>query len=144
MAAPNYFVPNQVVITKIVTRLIGGQQTLGVTTTPNIFKTGLYVRFVIPKACGMIQLDGVVAQVLALNNTLFLVYIDGTKFDPFIPNPFPLATQLYVAQVIPVSEDALYLPNLQEAVVNNNNIIPETLGTIPLTTQYQLAHRIIP
>lgn len=149
MSAPNYFVPNQVTITNIFTGTSSGLPILVILTTPNTYQTGLVVRFVIPPARGMIQLNGSTAVIRVINNITFIVSINGTAFDPFIPYAFSPVDDEYIAQAIPIGEDALVLSNLSEAVNNNNNIIPEILGPLPLTSQYQIAawyaeHGIMP
>ena len=108
------FTPNGSVILNITNANPG----VVTTNTPNGYKQGLYVRLLIPTNLGMQQVNNQVYLITVLTAQSFSINVDTTNYDLFnIAGP----TQ-QVAQVIPVGEVALTLIN---AVVNNDNIIPE-------------------
>jgi len=90
------------------------------------FTVGQQVRFHIPAAFGMIELDNLVGNIIAVANNQISVDIDSTAFSAFV---FP-AVALYpftFAQVVPVGEDtslalALGADILGDATVNQMEI----------------------
>lgn len=140
MVAPNLFYPNQMAIFNIVR----GNPTVIATVGAHNYVNGLVVRIDIPPPPappgpgfppippvntprGMYQLNGTIAPITVTGANLFTIPIDSTGFDPFVFNLVP-RNNSYLAQVIPISEDAL---TLTSATHNNNNIIPEIFGTPP-------------
>lgn len=78
------------------------------TSFAHTFVVGESVRFIIPDESGMVQMNGVVGNIItasALLPTFFTTDIDTTLFDEFIVPANPLQC----AQAIPVGENALQL-----------------------------------
>jgi len=132
MTASNYFVPSQLVISNIVSAVGSSPLTIVITVQVGNYRPGDRVRFFIPKQRGMQQLNGVIGEVFVAlvapfgNAVIFL--IDSSSFDRFIPGPVNPKQDKFLAQLIPVGEDAL---TLVQATHNNNNIIPEIYGAKP-------------
>lgn len=83
------------------------------------YVVGQLVRFVIPAAFGMNQINERTAYVISiLSQTQFLVDVNTTQFDPFIPSP-PYATTL--PQVVAVGD-------------TNTGVISQTGRTVTFTT----------
>lgn len=88
------------------------------TTFAHGYVTGTIVRFDIPPACGMPQIDQLTATILVTSSTTFTVNIDTTLFTPFVV-PTGLAPWVNVCpQVVPIgSANETLKPALQ-------NILP--------------------
>lgn len=114
MTISNFFVPNRQIIENIT------QANPGVVTTTqdNGYHNGLFVRIQLPGSFGMSQLDDQVFQITVLTSDTFSIPVDTRNFDAF-----SLSTTTQSPQVIPVGEVA---STLISAVVNNDNITPET------------------
>lgn len=76
----------------------------------------------------MQQLNNYIGEITVTGNFRFTIPVDSTGFDAYIPIVMPLMEQ-YVGQVSAIAENAL---TLSCSLNNNNNIIPETTGTIPI------------
>lgn len=113
MTIINQFVPCRQIIQSITNANPG----VVTTTAPHGYQNGLYVRLVYPIVDGMQQAQGIVLLITVLSTTTFSIGLDTTNFDSFASN----STQ-QSPQVIPVGEVATTLVN---AVVNNDNIVPE-------------------
>jgi hypothetical protein len=75
------------------------------TTFNNQYITGTIVRFYIPFACGMQQLNQQTATIFVINPTTFSIPVDTTMYDTFsIPSPSDPAINV-IAQVVPIGED---------------------------------------
>ena len=85
-----------------------GTSTVVTTTVTHGYQVGQQVRFVVPAAYGMTQLNGLVGNIIAVNTSTtvnsFTVDIDSSAFTAF---SFPLtaAVPFSPAEVIPVGED---------------------------------------
>jgi hypothetical protein len=118
---PSMFYPRRRYITAVTT----GVTTVLVTSVTNSFNVGEAVRFVVPAAFGMTQLNGLLGTVLAVNqigttgNNTVTVNIDSTGFTAFT---FPLnaAVPFSYAEIIPVGEDTAV------ALINNTNILADS------------------
>jgi hypothetical protein len=117
MVQPAYFSPHQAIIIDI-TRT---NNAVIFTSGPHGFQVGVFVRFVIPIARGMQQLNNMIAEVTAITPTTFGVNIDTTNFDAFSSCFLPLYTYPYLAQAIPVSENAF---TLTSATINAGTMLP--------------------
>lgn len=94
------------------------------------YVAGMRVRFNIPSMFGMVQLNGVEAQVISLTNNTLTVNVDSRNFTPFsYPSPLPEA---YTPPVIIPDASGEYLPPLPlpygnqisfEGVEYNNGLI---------------------
>lgn len=113
MSIANQFVPANQPIASITNANPGV-----VTTSQNHgYATGLLVRLFYPVNFGMPEANGQVFTITVLSPTTFSMGVDTTNFGVFsIPNT------KQIPQVIPIAEIASILT---EAVVNNQNIIPE-------------------
>jgi hypothetical protein len=99
-----------------------------VTTVRNHgYIAGMMVRFLIPSSFGMVELNGLNAQVLALTDDTLSIDIDSTNFSSF-SYPSPLPSAYTVPSIIPTSSGP-YLPpkplpegnqNSFEGVIYNN------------------------
>lgn len=87
------------------------------TFTPHGYSSGLVVRLIVPKNCGMTQLDQQLCSVTYVNPTSFTIDIDTSSFDAF-----GYSSLVAFSQVIPVGEPA---NTLLQAEVNAKNIVPE-------------------
>lgn len=140
MVAPTFFYPYQ----KAIFNIVRGNPTSIATVGAHNFINGLVVRIDIPPppalpgpgfppippgsvAKGMYQLNGTLAPITVTGANTFTIPVDSTGFEPFVSSFTPV-NDAYVAQVIPVAEDAL---TLTSATHNNNNIIPEIYGPPP-------------
>lgn len=100
------------------------------TTTAHKYKSGLIVRFDIPQACGMQQLDGMTSRILVTGAMAFTaVDIDSSSFAPF--NAHPFADNMYpsvniCSQCVPVGETALPFPTATDAILQSStvNVLP--------------------
>lgn len=100
------------------------------TTTQNHgYTAGMMVRFLIPPGFGMIELNAVNAQVLAITADTLSIDIDSTNFSSF-SYPSPLPSAYTNPSVIPNSSGS-YLPpkplpegnqNSFEGVIYNNGM----------------------
>lgn len=72
------------------------------------YVAGMMVRFLIPTAFGMVQLNDLDAQVIAVTNNSLTVNLDSTSFTPFA-YPSPLPSAYTNPSVIPNSSGP-YLP----------------------------------
>jgi len=74
------------------------------------YPAGLRVRFNIPSIFGMIQLNTLEVQVLAITNNTLTVNVDSSNFAPFAyPSPLPEA---YTPPVVIPDASGAYLPPL--------------------------------
>jgi len=100
-------------------------QAVVTTSVQHDYTVGQQVRFRIPAAWGMIELDGMTGTIVARNiavgvgNNTFTVDIDTTGFTPFAM-PLTAAAPFTPAEVVPVGEtaSALYTNLLDDATVN--------------------------
>ena len=118
---PSLYYPRRRYITQVTT----GVTTTLVTSVTNSFNVGESVRFVVPAAFGMTQLNGLQGTVLAVNqvgttgNNTVTVDIDSSGFNAFV---FPLAAAVpfSYAEIIPVGEDTAI------ALALNANILADS------------------
>lgn len=83
------------------------------------YVAGMMVRFLIPNAFGMVQLNDLDGQVIAVTNNSLTVNLDSTRFTPFA-YPSPLPSAYTNPSVIPNSSGA-YLPPLPLPYGNQNS-----------------------
>lgn len=88
-----------------------------VTATPHGYGNGLLVRTVVPKNCGMQQINDMVGEITVLAPDSFSIPVNASNFDSFA---YTSAKQL--AQAIPVGVQSV---SLTQAESNVGNIIPE-------------------
>lgn len=127
MTAPSFFLPSQ----KIISSIIRGTRTTSIfTQIPHGYTSGLVVRLFIPEQRGIRQLNGQVGEIVVITPTLLRFPVVSSSFDPFIPYalPFNPNNEPYLAQIIPIAENALTLDSVTE---NSDNIVPEITGTPP-------------
>ena len=85
------------------------------TTFDHNYVDGTIVRFTIPPACGMIQLDQQTSPILVTGSNTFTIAIDTLKFDIFVV-PVGLGPHVNIcANVVPMAE---INSTLKAAVVN--------------------------
>jgi len=111
VSTPPMFAPRRKFITKI-TKAASAVVTLSVT---HGYQVGEKVRFNIPAALGMVEMDGLIGEITAIstaNNTI-TVNIDSQAFTTFA---FPASASVPFthAQVIPVGDDASVLTGATE------------------------------
>lgn len=124
MTFPSYFAPSS----KVISQIVRGLTTEIFTTVNHNYSNGQVVHIVIPLQRGMQQLNNYIGEITVTGNLRFTIPVDSTGFDVYIPIVMPLMEQ-YVGQVSAIAENAL---TLSCSLNNNNNIIPETTGTIPI------------
>jgi hypothetical protein len=124
MSAPTFFTPHQ----EIIAQIVRGLPTTVFTIRAHGFLAGQVVKIDIPVQRGMQQLNGYIGQATITGALTFTLPIDSTGFDPYAVIVIPV-NESYCGQVIPIAEDAL---TLACSTINNNNILPETIGTIPI------------
>jgi hypothetical protein len=118
---PSLYYPRR----RYITQVTRGTSTVLVTSVTNSFNVGESVRFVVPAAFGMTQLNGLLGTVTAVNqigttgNNTVTVDIDSSSFTAFT---FPLvaAVPFSYAEIIPVGEDTA------SALANNTNILADS------------------
>lgn len=118
---PSLYYPRR----RYITQVTAGVTTTVVTSVTNSFNVGETVRFVVPAAFGMTQLNGLLGTVTAVNqagttgNNTVTVDIDSSAFTAFT---FPLvgAVPFTYAEIIPVGEDTAY------ALSQNTNILADS------------------
>lgn len=89
------------------------------------FTTGQAVRFILPSAFGMVEMDGLIGNITAVNttNNTITVDIDSSAFTSFaFPTSAVAAAGVTFAQVVPVGEtaNATYANNLDDATDNQS------------------------
>lgn len=95
---PEYFQPSVFVILNI----LRGQTTTVTTTTDNNYVIGQLVRFLLPAAFGIRQINEQLAYVIATPAVnQFVADLDSLHFDPFIPIPLSATT---LPQVVAVGD----------------------------------------
>lgn len=83
------------------------------------YPAGVRIRFQIPRMFGMVQLNEVEAQVIAVTNNTLTVNVDSSNFTPFAyPSPLPEA---YVEPVTIPDASGAYLPPLPLSDPNQNS-----------------------
>ena len=110
----NNFIPHACVITNI----SNTNPAVVTTYTPHELSDGYIVRLVVPKNCGMYQINGQLGKIKSLGTNSFSISIDASNFDSFA-----YTSIVQIAQVIPVGCDTTELLQPEE---NANNITPET------------------
>ena len=132
---PPYFVPPSLWITAIASVGITSVVTLSV---QHNYKVGQEIRMVVPAAFGMIQMDGLLGTIIAVDtatgnthNTITL-NIDSSSFTAFaFPTSAVAAAGVSPAKIVPVGENinaALSNPNLLDDRINNQAFVGMTLG----------------
>lgn len=105
-----------------------GALTTDITTLVNHgYTVGQSIRFTVPADCGMIELDGVQATVVAAAAGVFTINVDSNAFTAFT---FPLVAA-YPAQFAiakPVGEDSVVAPNVLADATLNTGYIGIQLG----------------
>lgn len=100
---------------KLIASITRATDALVTTTTEHEFNTGLVVRLYVPEACGMFQIDRMVAQITVVDSYSFNIGIDTTQFDAFFIPPFlPTAGGVpehynVLAEVLPIGEGNEYM-----------------------------------
>ena len=80
------------------------------TDEDHIYVAGMIVRFLIPTAFGMVELNKLEGQVISLTNDTLTIDIDSTNFTPFTyPSPLPSA---YTNPSVMPNSSGPYLPPL--------------------------------
>lgn len=81
---PDWFAPRAYQIASI----SQGMTTTITTVDPHDYVVGQTVRTIIPQFYGMRELNGVLADVISIpSSTQFVINVDSTLFNAFIPNP---------------------------------------------------------
>ncbi len=83
------------------------------------YRAGVRVRFQIPNQFGMVQLNDIESQVIAVTNNTLTVNVDSSNFTPFAyPSPIP---ESYVEPVVIPDASGAYLPPLPLPEPNQNS-----------------------
>jgi hypothetical protein len=114
MSFSDYFIPYGAIITNITNTA----PAVITTASPLSCDDGYIVRLVIPKNCGMQQMNNQTGKVTKLAPTIFSIPVDASNFDSFAYTSLD-----QVAQVVPVGVDSV---SVAQAEVNAKNITPET------------------
>jgi len=103
---PQYYSPRF----RFIDSITRGNPTTVVTTEDNEFVIGSLVRFVLPIANGIRQLNNQTGYVVEIDSTTqFLVAIDSTNYDPFVST-----SDIDQPQVVPVGD-------INNGVTNTSN-----------------------
>ncbi len=105
---------------RLLESITNSRNALVTTTFDHQYSTGLIVRFDIPPACGMQELNGMTAAIIVVSPSMFTVDIDTTLFTPFV---IPMAANPHVdicAQVVPVGEINELLTQATRNILNAN------------------------
>lgn len=112
---PEYFQPSVFAISSIGR----GTTTVITTDTDNNYVVGQLVRFTMPAAFGIRQINEQLAYVIQVTSlTQFVVDLDSSQFDPFIPSPAYYTT----------------LPQVMAVGDINSGVISQNGRAISLTT----------
>ena len=78
--------------TKVIESITQANPMVVTTVEDHGYVAGMLVRFLIPEQFGMVQLNILTAQVLAVTDDTLTISIDSTNFDSFsYPSPLPSA-----------------------------------------------------
>lgn len=112
---PQYFQPSVFAISAI----SQGQTTTVTTSSDNNYVVGQLVRFTMPAAFGIRQINEQLAYVVQINSSIqFVVDLDSSQFDPFIPSPTYYTT----------------LPQVMAVGDINSGVISQNGRVVPFTT----------
>ena len=85
---------------------ISNTDPLQVTTTTNHeYLTGMIVRLMIPKICGMPEVNEVMGEITVTGLTTFTMQINATGFEPFAIPVAPNPHDNTCALVVPIGEN---------------------------------------
>lgn len=110
---------------RVVTAITQAAQAVITMSVTHGFTVGQAVRLVVPAACGMVEMNGLLATILAVdlvNNTI-TVNVDSSGFTAFaFPSSATAAAGVTFAQVVPVGEAATapYQNLLDDATYNTS------------------------
>jgi hypothetical protein len=97
-------------LTKTIASITNSNPCIVTTSFPHFYLPGLEVRFLIPIAFGMQQLNNFAAQIIAKTTNTFTLNLDSTRFGVFAyPNPLPNA---YTPPTVIPNSSGPYLPPL--------------------------------
>jgi len=105
---------------RLIASITNARQAVVTTTFAHQYRTGLIVRLDIPLACGMQQANHVVAPIIVVSPSVFIINLDTTDFDPFA---IPVGVSPHVdtcAQVVPVGEINEILTEATRNILNSN------------------------
>ncbi len=105
---------------RLIASITNARQAVVTTTFDHQYRTGLIVRLDIPLACGMQQANHVVAPIIVVSPSVFVMNLDTTDFDPF---SIPVGVSPHVdtcAQVVPVGEVNELLTEATRNILNSN------------------------
>jgi len=74
------------------------------TTFAHQYVDGTIVRFDVPQACGMQQINDLISPIMVTGATTFEIFIDTTNFDTFAIPGSPNPHDNTCAQVVPIGE----------------------------------------
>ncbi len=109
----NSFIPSA----NIIITISNTNPAIVTTLSSHGYDDGLYVRLIVPKNCGMQQINDLTRQISILTPNTFSFPVNALNFDSFAYTSID-----QIAQVIPVGEIDF---SLTQAVKNANNITPE-------------------
>jgi hypothetical protein len=132
-ASPRYYPRN-----RFITAITAASSAVVTLSVTHGFTAGQTVRFVVPSAFGMTQMDGLLGTITAVstaNNTI-TVNIDSSAFTAFaFPTSATAATGVTFAQVVPVGEAASSTyANLLDDATDNVSFTGVSIGTTVQTT----------
>ena len=93
------------------------------------YKVGQAVRFNIPNAFGMVQLNNLVGNIVAVANNQITVDIDTTAFSPFVIPAIALYPFTW-AQTVPVGEDTALALSLGADILSDATVNQIEYGMI--------------
>lgn len=100
---------------RIIAAITQSNPAMVTTTFDHQYNTGCIVRFDVPVADGMQQINQMTGPITVTGDTTFTVSIDSTLFDPFAIPTSPPAYENVCALVVPIGE---LNENLDSAVQN--------------------------
>jgi hypothetical protein len=116
---------------RFITKITQASQAVVTMSVTHGYQIGQIVRFVVPAAYGMVEMDGLQGTITAINTTTttgnsITVNIDSSSFSPFV---FPLtaAYPFTPAEIVPIGEDtaqalASDVDILSDATINTGYI----------------------
>jgi hypothetical protein len=105
---------------RLITAITNSLVAVVTTSFAHQYSTGLIVRFDIPPACGMQEINGLTAAIIVVSPSMFTVNIDTTNFTPF---SIPMGASPHVdicAQVVPIGEINELLTQATRNILNSN------------------------
>lgn len=113
---------------RIISAITNSDPALVTTTFAHNFLTGTVVRILVPRFCGMEQMNKRTGVIIVTSETQFAINVDSTDFDAYvIPDPinppkgYNPSQDMNMGQVTPIGTN---LDGLNELEIRTRNVLP--------------------